>query len=1054
MKRLFSNLKDRMDPSQAGRSTLRSKKEEDDFGFLELAPGENPIVDIVAIHGLDGHRMKTWTAENGTLWLQDLLPGELPNVRVLTYGYDANTRSRKGVSTETIYLHGVALLRDLSAVREDASRRPIIFVAHSLGGIILKQAINICHTQPFDSKESFRDILVSTHAVMFLGTPHSGTNGVELVKLMNSVMSIFLETSETVLKHLKRNSEELYNIQESYISASRKIDAMFFYEAYKTPIIGGVKQLIVPRHSATAPGAAAEVLHADHCQMVKFIGKDNGNFKKVVSYMRKRVEDASKAVAAKWVLEDNHRGVERRGISASPSTVLFTLPPISRNYIERPGIHAMMSQKLLPADKKQHQPRCILHGMGGAGKTQLAANWIRTNVNRFTRVIIVDGSDQAQLEADLERSIRSVGPEYSKMTWKDAVSYLDGKERGWLLFIDNADSPILNLNPYLPSSPHGAVLITTRNKECTEYDPDGAIHVDGLEENEAVNLLHKVANISPTSTNKSLEIVKELGMLALAITQAGAYLLRTHRPLDTYLETFREHRGRILREISFRGTNYPFTTYAAFDMSFDELPRTTQEFMKICAFLNHSLIPVALFKRSIIAGFAAHTVLEAFPPPQSDQATINRLKEILGTSWDEFSFQCMIDAATQASLINVSVGNSGDLFYNVHPLLQTYIKDGPAKDRDEQYMSMTAQLLLGAIRPVEGTNAPHRELLSHINRIPLSVQSTNIPHALAFNEAYVSVGNWGVSQTLLETALRQIHCLSGQTNDESMRVTARLAFTMFRCGHVDKAEQAQREVLNIRLERLGKQHFDTINAMRDLAVTLDSRGQFDEAATMRREVLDFRLKLLGQQHTDTIIAMSDLAVTLRHCGQLEQAEMAEREVLKLSLAILGRKHQSTIMAMNNLALTLTQRGMVDEAEPMRREALDLCLDVFGSRHPFTISTMGNFAHTLRQRGKLDEAEQMDQKVLNLRLNILGSRHPGTIAAMKNLALTLRYRGQLDEAEKLEREVLALRIDILGRHHPATIKAMSNLTITLREQGKHEEVRRMKQETRVGPINST
>ena len=49
---------------------------------------------------------------------------------------------------------------------------------------------------------------------------------------------------------------------------------------------------------------------------------------------------------------------------------------------------------------------------------------------------MVDASSQAQLEADLELSIRSVGAEYSNMTWKDAVAYLDGKEKGWLLFVD------------------------------------------------------------------------------------------------------------------------------------------------------------------------------------------------------------------------------------------------------------------------------------------------------------------------------------------------------------------------------------------------------------------------------------------------------------------------------------------------------------------------------------------------------------------------------------------------------------------------------------------
>ncbi|KAF2832663.1 hypothetical protein CC86DRAFT_271853, partial [Ophiobolus disseminans] len=46
-------------------------------------------VDVVAIHGLNGHAYKTWQHENETLWLQDLLPDVLPGSRIYTYGYSS-----------------------------------------------------------------------------------------------------------------------------------------------------------------------------------------------------------------------------------------------------------------------------------------------------------------------------------------------------------------------------------------------------------------------------------------------------------------------------------------------------------------------------------------------------------------------------------------------------------------------------------------------------------------------------------------------------------------------------------------------------------------------------------------------------------------------------------------------------------------------------------------------------------------------------------------------------------------------------------------------------
>ena len=45
---------------------------------------------LVAIHGLNGHPLETWTHEpSRKLWLRDLLPQVIPNIRIMTYGYNA-----------------------------------------------------------------------------------------------------------------------------------------------------------------------------------------------------------------------------------------------------------------------------------------------------------------------------------------------------------------------------------------------------------------------------------------------------------------------------------------------------------------------------------------------------------------------------------------------------------------------------------------------------------------------------------------------------------------------------------------------------------------------------------------------------------------------------------------------------------------------------------------------------------------------------------------------------------------------------------------------------
>jgi len=74
---------------------------------------------IVAIHGLNGHREKTWTAKNKVNWLRDanMLSTIIPNARIMSWGYDANTHSTEGLSAMYLYDHAQNLVSDLSLHR-------------------------------------------------------------------------------------------------------------------------------------------------------------------------------------------------------------------------------------------------------------------------------------------------------------------------------------------------------------------------------------------------------------------------------------------------------------------------------------------------------------------------------------------------------------------------------------------------------------------------------------------------------------------------------------------------------------------------------------------------------------------------------------------------------------------------------------------------------------------------------------------------------------------------------------------------------------------------
>lgn len=98
---------------------------------------------IVAVHGLGGNYKRTWTGANSSLWLRDFLPKQLKDgglaARVMSFGYDSNAALSRAVTD--IDDTAADLLTRLDDARQSPEEqgRHIIFIAHSLGGIIVKK---------------------------------------------------------------------------------------------------------------------------------------------------------------------------------------------------------------------------------------------------------------------------------------------------------------------------------------------------------------------------------------------------------------------------------------------------------------------------------------------------------------------------------------------------------------------------------------------------------------------------------------------------------------------------------------------------------------------------------------------------------------------------------------------------------------------------------------------------------------------------------------------------------------------------------------------------
>ena len=104
------------------------------------------------------------------MWLRDALPRDMPQLRSLIYGYDTKLfGSHSFQDLEDIARSFIASLKQIH--RSQAPAKPLIFLAHSLGGIVLKQALVLLAQDGNDEEQM---ILASVRGVVFFGVPHRG----------------------------------------------------------------------------------------------------------------------------------------------------------------------------------------------------------------------------------------------------------------------------------------------------------------------------------------------------------------------------------------------------------------------------------------------------------------------------------------------------------------------------------------------------------------------------------------------------------------------------------------------------------------------------------------------------------------------------------------------------------------------------------------------------------------------------------------------------------------------------------------------------------------
>lgn len=370
------------DNDQPSSETLPSQPDETPYGLQLIYDGTKALekegdasdkggVDIVAVHGLNGHPLLSFTdASTGCCWLRDLLPMDFPHCRVFTYAYDANTIAHQIPVTfnelALVFCQNLHL-----AFRQEAGVRPLIFVAHSLGGLLVKRALVM--TKEFS--ERWQSICQRTAGILFFGTPHHGSSAAEWSTVAMNIVRLVTSKVNKELIHQMRSTMETTEANQQFVrlhlqNPVSQTQIFSFYETIPSKYIG----IVVNKSSATLGlrGETAVSLHATHGDLCKFPDGASANYK--------RVKHALNNICISTV--DNHDSSnEVIAVTRSVDSLSGWIPnSVSKTGKTAMGLLEMAGSMEDPQDFSNADVDIIaVHGLGGSPYR----SWINKEANNL-----------------------------------------------------------------------------------------------------------------------------------------------------------------------------------------------------------------------------------------------------------------------------------------------------------------------------------------------------------------------------------------------------------------------------------------------------------------------------------------------------------------------------------------------------------------------------------------------------------------------------------------------------------------------------------------------
>ena len=650
-------------------------------------------------------------------------------------------------------------------------------------------------------------------------------------------------------------------------------------------------------------------------------------------------------------------------------------------------LHTLLTQPSSPVALTHSY---ALHGLGGIGKTQLAAEYAYRYHHDYEAVFWVQAETQAALVssfitlADLLALPEKVGDDQNRLV--AAVLRWLHQHKGWLLIVDNVEDLGL-LKPFLPATDQGAVLLTTRLRTLDRFAL--TIELPPLSDEEGIQLLLSRAKRESSFFSSEYPdtewltaaktLVTLMGGLPLALDQAGAYIERTGCHLVEYLRMYQQDQLYFLNDRC-QVADHPHSVVATFLLSFQQLTQVNAaaaDLLRVCAYLAPDAIPEELFRvgasalgplleKAASSAARFNQVLgEAFHysllhrQPEHQTFSLHRLVQVvLKASMDKTTARLWAGRAAAAVAACVTREGSkyagdydGRYVLHARAVLEQFQQWG---EWEEPASLITIWYYLGLVAEQYGQTIEARD--AYLQGLEIASSFSHPLEAALLVHAGCMVSDLGDDQEALRYLER------GTQRARQVQDEVALSYGLLHQGQIQDnlgdyrcAETTYREGLSIALQM---QDWAAASAfLQDLGVQVVRRGEYEQARALYQQGLAYARE--SQQLLPQSSLLMNLGMLAIHQRQYDQALAYSLESLHLAQQI---HHRYMIASVSqNLGIIFRLRGQWEQAHSYLDESLRQA-EALQNRWVIA-ETQGEYGWLLLDQKQTDQAREFFERML-------------------------------------------------------------------------------------------